>query len=292
VDQNSNEWLDWRDNSIGSSEAGIIMGVSEYQTPYELWLQRTGRKKADQEKFAFAIGHRFEPILREKAEQRLGEIYEPQNIRSKDYPFMHASVDGQNLEGNSLMEIKLNNADVHAMVKAKAAIPEYHMCQMQHQLLVTGADKCYYISGPHSDEPETIEPDELAIIPVYPSKAYFDDLLIAEGAFVEHLANDEPPELVERDGVQMKSASWKRNAAEYNRLQKKIDAIKKQQDRVKDRLKEMAGDHSVARGYGICVKNTLVKGRVLYQKIPELKDVELDQYRTRSYIKTTYSEDK
>ena len=31
------EWLDERKKGIGSSEAGTIMGVNKFDTPYSLW---------------------------------------------------------------------------------------------------------------------------------------------------------------------------------------------------------------------------------------------------------------
>lgn len=287
MDQNSKQWLDWRDNSIGSSEAGIIMGVSDYTTPYGLWLERTGRIDPDQEKFAFFLGHRFEPILRVKAESRVGDIFEPANIRSNEYHFMHASVDGINIQGDTIMEIKLNNKEVHAMVKAKGAIPELHQYQMQHQLLVTRADRCFYISGPYVDNPEELDPDDLEIQVIRPSEAMIHDLIVKEGEFVEFLANDEAPPMTERDGVQMKSASWRRNAAEFLKYEKQIKALKKKQERSKQRLAELSDDNALARGYGVCVKNTLTKGRVSYGRIQELKNVNLDDYRGKSYIKTS-----
>lgn len=292
MEQNTETWEQWRNDSIGSSDAGIIMGVSDYKTPYELWLERTGRKETDRENFAFMLGHAFEPIIRAKAETRLGEIFEPASIRSKDHPFMHASVDGRNLKGDRLIEIKLNNAEVHAMAKTKGAIPEYHWWQMQHQLLVTGARMCHYISGPYTDNPDDIDPSDLVIITVDPIRPDMDALLEREGEFVEFLANDEPPPLMERDGVQMKSASWKRNAAEYLRYEKQIARLKNRQSLCKERLKQLSGEHPVARGYGVCVKNTLRKGNVNYKAVPELKGVDLDQYRNKSYIVTTFSEDK
>lgn len=292
MDQNSNNWLDWRDNTIGSSEAGTIMGASPYNTPYELWLQRTGRVEVDQEKYAYMLGHKFEPILRELAESRVYEVFEPQNINSSNHRFMHASVDGINMEGNIIMEIKLNKADVHKMVAAKGIVPEYHLWQIQHQLIVTGATFCYYVSGPFKDDPNDITAEELNIIKVLPRQPMIDELLAAEGAFIENLATDTPPELVARDGVRIKSASWKRNASEYLQLEKKIKALKKKRDRCKARMKEMSGTHQIARGYGVCVKNTVQKGRVSYGQVPELKGVNLDKYRGASIIKTTFGADR
>ena len=36
------EWLDERKKGIGSSEAGTVMGVNHFDTPYKLWRRKTG----------------------------------------------------------------------------------------------------------------------------------------------------------------------------------------------------------------------------------------------------------
>ena len=37
------EWLQQRQTGIGSSEASIILGLSNYESPYSLWEIKTGR---------------------------------------------------------------------------------------------------------------------------------------------------------------------------------------------------------------------------------------------------------
>ena len=46
MEQKSEEWLDWRKKGIGSSDAPIIMGVSPWKTPFELWEEKTGTQRA------------------------------------------------------------------------------------------------------------------------------------------------------------------------------------------------------------------------------------------------------
>ncbi len=41
------EWLQWRNRGIGSSDAPVAVGVSRYKAPLELWLEKTGRKEPE-----------------------------------------------------------------------------------------------------------------------------------------------------------------------------------------------------------------------------------------------------
>jgi len=292
MEQNTEAWLEWRGEALGSSDAPIILGISPYKSPYELWLEKTGRKQPDQEKFAFALGHRAEPYIRALAEKRLGEQFEPGLVRSKDYPFMQASLDGRNFSLDVLMEIKVNEADTHKLIPGKEeALPEHHYWQMQHQLLVTGGERCMYVSAPFREDFSDLVEDDLHIMTVKPAWAASQKLIRAEAEFIEHLATDTPPPLQERDGVHMRSAAWRRNAEEWSRLNEQIKKLKKKQDRVVTRLKELSVEHRVARGYGVKVTNSFVKGSIQYAKIPELENVDKEKYRAKGYIKTTVSQE-
>ena len=294
MEQNTERWLDWRETGIGSSDAAVIMGVSPYKTPYVLWLEMTGRKPVDADKFAFALGHRAEPIVRDRAEQRLNEVFEPACVTSPAIPFINASLDGVTLDGETHMEIKVNKDDVHTLLQDKPyAIPKYHYWQMQHQFIAGPAAKsCLYVSAPFREDFEDLTPDDLRIVPVFPALPDMDLLIQKEAEFIEYLATDTMPPLVEADGVHMKSATWKRNAAEWLKLNNQINALKRKQKRSADRLKELAAQERVARGYGVVVKNTVKKGNVQWKKVPELAGVDTDQYRAKSSITSSISGDE
>jgi putative phage-type endonuclease len=292
MEQNTNAWLEWRGEGLGSSDAPAIMGESPYLTPYELWLQKTGRKAPEEEKFAFDLGHRAEPFIRAAAEEKLDEIFEPVCITSEEYPFMRASLDGATLGLKAILEIKVNTFDVHTLLPSKPeALPRYHYWQIQHQLVVSCADVCYYASSPFMEDFSEIKPDDLYIMRVTRHIPACEDMIRKEGRFIELLANDDPPPLCDRDGVHIRTAAWKRNAEKWIALNSKIRTLKQQQDKLADRLKQMSNMSPVARGYGVCVKNTKVNGNIQYKKVPELDGVDLDKYRAKGYIKSTVGED-
>ena len=40
IEQQSPEWFEWRKTGITASDMPIIMGVSPYKTPWQLWAEK------------------------------------------------------------------------------------------------------------------------------------------------------------------------------------------------------------------------------------------------------------
>ena len=40
---NHEEWLSIRNKYIGGSDAGAVVGLDDYKSPYSLWAEKTGR---------------------------------------------------------------------------------------------------------------------------------------------------------------------------------------------------------------------------------------------------------
>ena len=45
INQNTDEWLIWRNTGLGASDAATILGKNPYQTAFDLWEVMTNRKK-------------------------------------------------------------------------------------------------------------------------------------------------------------------------------------------------------------------------------------------------------
>lgn len=61
--KNHNSWLQWRENGIGSSEVGTILGVNPWETPYQLWRRKKGIDPPKEETFAMKAGHLLEDAV-------------------------------------------------------------------------------------------------------------------------------------------------------------------------------------------------------------------------------------
>jgi putative phage-type endonuclease len=56
------EWLSLR-QGIGSSDIATILGFNKWETPYQLWLRKTGQTPAKEESFAMKAGHYLEDAV-------------------------------------------------------------------------------------------------------------------------------------------------------------------------------------------------------------------------------------
>jgi len=191
VKQNGRDWREWRGRGLGASEAPIIMGESPYQTPFELWLAKTGiRERPPANEFQVAAmkrGTELEPVARAIFENKMGAKFPALSAEHDDYEFIRASFDGINFDLKALVEIKCPGKDAHAKA-LKGQVPKYYMAQIQQQLMVSGMERCYYVSwdGKSSD---------VVVVEVLPDLEYQQVLLESVVEFWRKIQERELPEV-------------------------------------------------------------------------------------------------
>lgn len=67
-------WLEERKKGIGSSEAGTIMGVNKWDTPYQLWARKTGKLPPVEMNETMELGHYLEDTVAQIFAQKTGNI--------------------------------------------------------------------------------------------------------------------------------------------------------------------------------------------------------------------------
>jgi putative phage-type endonuclease len=147
--QNTPEWLEFRRKKIGASDAPIILEVSPWKTPYQLWLEKTSgslppstvRQKR---------GLELEELARQVFEKKTGMIMFPKVVLHPSLDWMMASLDGIDIDGQAIVEIKCPGQTDHDVAKT-GKVPEKYIPQLQHQLAVTGVEIAYYFSFDGND---------------------------------------------------------------------------------------------------------------------------------------------
>ena len=134
------EFKQLRAKTIGSSEIGTIMGVNPFQTPYDLWLRKTGRETFEGNE-ATRRGQLLEPVVAQMWVDKTGiEIEEGGEDVTIYYAedFMSASPDRFYLSDGerAILEIKTTAMDVDA-----DNLPMSWFCQLQWQMGVIGVNK-------------------------------------------------------------------------------------------------------------------------------------------------------
>lgn len=182
VAQGSDQWLQFRAKRFGSSEAAAMLGLSAHTSRAELlrmkytglpqefsdWTQRNVLDK----------GHAVEAAAREIVEARLGEPLYPVVCHGEGN--LVASCDGLTLDEDTGWECKQWNEALAAEVVA-GRVPDTHMPQCQHQLLVTGAKEWIFSVSDGT-------PERTVSCKVLPSESWFQRLRDGWALFERDLA--------------------------------------------------------------------------------------------------------
>ena len=144
-EQNTDEWLSWRREGIGASDAPVIMGHSPWQKESELLLLKTGRKTEPSANHAMLRGKRLEPLARLAFVSHTGIDVAPICVQSLTHAWMRASLDGLSPDGGQVVEIKCPGEKDHKLADA-GLVPEKYYAQLQHILAVTGLAEISYWS--------------------------------------------------------------------------------------------------------------------------------------------------
>ena len=188
MSQEGAEWLEWRRQGVGGSDAAVLMDVNPWCKPHELRGRKTGEIQEQVENERMARGKRLEPIVRQMYEDLTGMKMEPICAEHKDYSWFRASLDGISECGNVLLEIKCPNDRAHSEA-LRGWVPKYYYPQLQHQLGVTGAKIAHYVS--YSDAPKFKNHEQIVLVEVLPNEGYIKQLFLKEFDFVRSYQDTE-----------------------------------------------------------------------------------------------------
>ena len=140
------EWLEQRLYGIGSSEAGTIMGVNHFDTPYKLWRRKRGIDGPIASNEAMELGHQIEPAVAGMFALRTGADIQKNSEGdwiAVDTKHSHRRVSPDRIyflpgeahtrKNQHILECKTTSVAIN-----KDDIPEYWYCQLQYQMGVMG----------------------------------------------------------------------------------------------------------------------------------------------------------
>lgn len=266
IKQGSKEWLELRKQKITATDIGVIRGESRWSTPLELWKKKLGLMEEAAFNDDMRRGIELEPIARNIASEELFTEFQPAVYINDDLPWAMASLDGIDSSGKVLLEIKCprNFSD---------KISDLYMSQMQWQLFVTGADLCYYC--------EYVQ-GQITIDVVKRCNTTIKSLIEDAQTFRNCLLELKEP-TIQRNGdlpVVTSGDAWvlSMQIATNKRMIKEQELQLKQMEQ---QLLELTGGQDCICG-SLKITKCERKGSIEYDKIPELKVVDLEQYRKAS----------
>jgi putative phage-type endonuclease len=268
--QQSPEWHEMRRNKLGASDAPIIMNVSPWKTPYKLWEEKLGMGQ-DVSTYAMKRGLDMESEAREEFERLTGIMMFPAVLFHREHDFMMASLDGIDLAGKSIVEIKCPGKVDHECAM-DGEVPQKYYPQLQHQLSVSELDFVFYFS---------YDGKSSKLIEVNRDDKYIKNMIFKEREFYRCIQELEAPELVERDFVQKNDQQWIETAGQWKLVNAQLKALEAEEKQRRKELIAMCGNVN-SMGGNIKLSRSLRKGSVDYKCIPELETVDLEHYRKES----------
>lgn len=163
---NTPEWLAYRATMFNASDAPAMMGCSPYKTRAQLLREMhtglAGEVDAGMQR-RFDDGHRFEALARPLAEAIIGDDLYPV-VGSEGR--LSASFDGLTLDEGTAWEHKTLNDALRAILPAEgvggpevgADLPKHYRVQMEHQCMVSGAERVLFMATKWADNDTLIDP--------------------------------------------------------------------------------------------------------------------------------------
>lgn len=218
------------------------MGLSPWLSPYMLWQLKTGRA-VQPVTFPMKRGTFLEPHARRAYEAETGLVMQPAVMVDGAYS---ASLDGITLAGDLTVEIKvpMTGRESETWKVAQAGqVPEHYQPQIQHQLMVSGADVGHF--WVYGD-------GEGVLVEVAPDKAVQDALIKAWERFWAFVDDDRPPPLIGLDTRLRDDLDWAEAAARYLAAKGGLEAATAEVELARKGLIGLT-EHSKEGGCGVFV---------------------------------------
>ena len=193
-DLSHEDWLQFRKQGIGSSDAAAACGIHPYLSMLELWMIKTGRMTSNIDESIEGYsplywGNTLEPMVAKYYQEHTGNKVRRVNAilqhPSPDKAFMLANLDYAITSNDEVQILECKTAGEHGAKLWKHGVPLYVTCQVQHQLAVTGkqaAHICVLLCG-HEAKIYKVERDERLI----------ESIMEHEHLFWQYVATDTPP---------------------------------------------------------------------------------------------------
>ena len=188
------DWLQFRKQGIGSSDAAAACGIHPYLSMLELWMIKTGRMASNIDESIEGYsplywGNTLEPMVAKFYQEHTGNKVRRVNAilqhPDPDKAFMLANLDYAITGNDEVQILECKTAGEHGAKLWKHGVPLYVTCQVQHQLAVTGkqaAHICVLLCG-HEAKIYKVERDERLI----------DSIMEHERLFWQYVETDTPP---------------------------------------------------------------------------------------------------
>ena len=298
---NRDQFLAGRKKGIGGSDVAAILGFSPYKSPYQLWLDKTGRseRKESQNESAH-FGNLLEDVVAKEFSRRAGVKVQrvTQQLFLEEHPWALGNIDraviNPDIAGNvrfkdgalttdRLLECKTTSEYMSKLFGEEGSdqVPDYYLTQCLWYLLITGCkviDLAVLIGG-NKFRMYRIERDEDLIQSIFNQvKAFWFNHVIADvppdptcfDDVLHRWSNHVVGKQVEADFEHIKLAE------ELITVQGRLKADKAREDEIKLKIVSTMQDAEmmISQGKSICTykeqSSTRIDSTLLKKEEPDL----------------------
>ncbi len=242
------EQIAQRRHTLGASEIAAVCGMDPFRGVWDVWADKMGL--IPPEPFAAAdMGHLFERPLLEHYSRTTGvEMTYPDTLIHPLHKWVSATPDG--LASDRVVQVKVVGAQMAH--KWDAGVPEYVVCQVQWEMLVTGLPLAVVVACIGGTDYRALDvPADLEI-----QQSLFD---LGREFWEQHVLTGAPPDPDASEACRKALSARHRKvstdmipasrelvemAHEYKALSKQIKALETEQDAIGNALRLAIGECS------------------------------------------------
>ena len=138
------QWLEIRRSGIGGSDASAVLGLNQLQSPFSLWMDKTGLGEEKEDSEVMRQGRDLEEYVAQRWCEETGKKVKKNNFmwRDSDAYFMLANIDREVVGEKAGLECKTtsvyNKSDFEG-----GEIPLTYYVQCMHYMKVMGYERMY-----------------------------------------------------------------------------------------------------------------------------------------------------
>lgn len=286
LNMSAEEWRELRRNGIGGSDAGAILGLNPYASPFSVYCDKKRLTPDKDDTEAMRQGRDLEQYVADRFAEATGKTAKRCNyvLQHPEYPWMLANVDRMVVGESAGLECKTTSALTRTDYD-DGDIPPHYYAQCMHYLAVTGLERWYLAV--------LVLGKGFYVFCVERDEAEIKELVAAEKAFwFEHIEKNvpPPPNGSENDGEiigKLYAHSVDSEASLYGydsdiarmlELKREARQLETQIDAIEQRIKLVMGDMA----YG-----SSDKYRISW---PEYTRISIDTKKLKAELPEVYSE--
>ena len=240
-------WLALRQKYIGGSDAASVVGLNEYQSPYALWAEKTGKTPPFEGNLRTEVGTYLEPFIAKQFEKETGKKVQNCNFSliNDKYPWAIADIDRVVIGEDAILEIKSTSA-LNLKHYKNGDYPARFYVQCQHYLAVTEKDKAYLavLIGNGDFRTFEIQRDEDEIKALMDAEKDFYDYMTSNEELPASPADVNSIEITHpvSNGTSIELFGTQNIMRDYLEIKAKIALLEKEADGIAAALKQDMGD--------------------------------------------------